>query len=306
MSALIRGVRKIFKKVTKVVRKVSPGVLAAAAIVYTGGAMAGASWAEGGWGAATKNLMEGIGLKSGMLSDVLSTSLTHAGYGAALGGVIGGTKGMETGALTGAVTGGLAGGFGKTGDVIGDAASKFGAPSEAASNLPGTAQSAPGETDLLASAGGTGPAPDVLPSPTNDLLSPANMPAGQAMPAVLQRKTGLVPTNPPKTGLWNSIKDSSMAGQAIGGIGGALLSGDDKDRTNAAKIDAEAEAAARTRQAGNYANPQGLLTADQMTYLQNQQPRPTPEQRFDPGTYGGRYVYDTAAKKVVFVPNAAA
>lgn len=47
----------------------------------------------------------------------------------------------------------------------------------------------------------------------------------------------------------------------------------------------------------------GLLTDENIRYLQNQPQRPTPLIRFNPANYIGQYVYDPATGRMVFKQN---
>lgn len=99
LSGVLKGVAKVFRKVVKVAIKVAPYALAAAAIVFTGGAAIGALPT---FGAAIGSL----GLSAGVTS-----AITAAGLGAAVGGLgsvaTGGKFGK--GALLGMAAGGALG-----------------------------------------------------------------------------------------------------------------------------------------------------------------------------------------------------
>lgn len=114
MSKVVKGVKKVFRKIVKVVKKIVPAVLAAAAVFFTAGA---ALVGTAGWAAAAGKV--GSLLGTGTLGKTVAGAVYHAGYGAAIGGTVsklsGGsfTQGAQRGAAIGAVTGGLAGGLGK-------------------------------------------------------------------------------------------------------------------------------------------------------------------------------------------------
>lgn len=108
MSNPLKSIGKIFKKVVKVVMKVAPFALAAAAVIFTGGAALGLPFAAGGFSAAMGSVVSAIGI-SGPIAGILGGALTGAGMGAAVGGILGGKKGLKAGFLTGAVTGGFMG-----------------------------------------------------------------------------------------------------------------------------------------------------------------------------------------------------
>lgn len=116
MSGLARGVKKVFSKVGNIVKKVALPVLAAGAIVFTGGAALGLAPLAGGFGGAVASGLGALGLSTtGTLGSVLTGAVTQAGYGAAIGGIgsklMGGSfsDGAAMGGLAGAVTGGLGG-----------------------------------------------------------------------------------------------------------------------------------------------------------------------------------------------------
>lgn len=282
MSKVFKGVKKVFKKVTKAVgkvfkaiKKILPVALAAGAVVFTAGAALGALPT---WGAAVGSLVKSMGA-TGLLAKTLTGAVTYAGYGAVTGGLTsaltGGkiTKGMMMGALGGAITGGVLGGMG----VIDPGG--FGAA----------------EGDLIS--GGTG---DTTLAGGDRLAMDApkiGPGAGGTPPA------GQLPTNPPATspgvfgaGGWLE-RNQQLVGGLVKGVGQGLMSDD--------RGDAYARAY-RERQSlinDNYRGlGPGLLRPDDRGYLAGQPQRPTPEQRFDPSTYGGRYVFDPQTGRIVLVP----
>lgn len=105
MSNPLKAVGKVFKKVANVVMKVAPFALAAAAVIFTGGAALGILPT---FSAAVGGLVSGLGLSAG-LTGAITGAITSAGFGSALGFVTGGTKGMKQGFLMGALTGGIMG-----------------------------------------------------------------------------------------------------------------------------------------------------------------------------------------------------
>lgn len=107
MSKVFKSVGKIFKKVVKVAVKIAPFALAAAAVVFTGGAALGILPS---FSAAVGGVVAHLGL-SAAVTGALTGAVTSAGFGAALGFVTGGKKGMQKGALMGALTGGALGAF---------------------------------------------------------------------------------------------------------------------------------------------------------------------------------------------------
>ena len=105
---------------------------------------------------------------------------------------------------------------------------------------------------------------------------------------------------------WDQVKDSEVAGHAVGGLGEGMMSmagsADEAEATRRAaelRLTGEREGRQATRE--NYAGRAGLLT---------QQPRdagaastlPSPGARFDPRIYGGQYVYNEEERRVVFIP----
>jgi hypothetical protein len=105
MSKIFKSITKVFKSVVKFVVKIAPYALAAAAVVFTGGAALGLLPT---FGAAVGGLVSSLGL-SAAVTGALTGAITSAGFGAALGFVTGGEKGMRKGALMGALTGGVMG-----------------------------------------------------------------------------------------------------------------------------------------------------------------------------------------------------
>lgn len=103
MSGVAKGVGKVFKKAAKVVKKVAPIALGAAAVYFTAGAALGFAPTLG---AAAGSLVGSSVLGNTTLASVVTGAITQAGYGAAIGGLTaaatGGSisKGMQTGALT--------------------------------------------------------------------------------------------------------------------------------------------------------------------------------------------------------------
>jgi hypothetical protein len=107
VSGVFKAIGKVFKTVAKTVVKIAPFALAAAAVVFTGGAALGILPT---FGAAVGGLVSSLGL-SAAVTGALTGAITSAGFGAALGFVTGGKKGLQKGALMGALTGGALGAF---------------------------------------------------------------------------------------------------------------------------------------------------------------------------------------------------
>jgi hypothetical protein len=105
VSAVFKGIGKVFSKIVKTVVKIAPFALAAAAVVFTGGAALGILPT---FSAAVGGLVSSLGLSAG-ITGALTGAVTSAGFGAALGFVTGGKKGLQKGALMGALTGGVLG-----------------------------------------------------------------------------------------------------------------------------------------------------------------------------------------------------
>lgn len=223
MSSVIKGAKKVFKKVGKVVKKVAPIVLAAAAIYFTAGAALGVAGAAGGWGAAAGALTSKIGL-TGTLAKVVTGAVTQAGYGAVIGGVTSAVTGGDIaegalyGAAGGAVTGGITGGLGINPDPL-----AAGGPAAGGSNLPVDPTFAP--------TGG--------PAAVSTAAAPAAAPSG---PGFFDK------------GGWLE-RNQELAGGVISGVGKGLLTG------MTARDGAEAQEDRDRRIAGNYALPaqNGLL-----------------------------------------------
>lgn len=108
MSGLVKGAKKIFRKVGKVIKKVAPIALAAGAIFFTAGAALGAAPA---WSTAVSSMTSGL---SGTLGSVVTGAVTQAGQAAAIGGLVSEATGgdFKDGATAGALTGGVLGGLG--------------------------------------------------------------------------------------------------------------------------------------------------------------------------------------------------
>ena len=145
MSGVFKSIGKVFKKVVKVVKKVLPYALAAAAVVFTGGAALGVLPA---FAPAVGGLGSSLGVGS-TLGGVLTGAITKAGFGAAIGGILGGKAGMKAGLVTGAITGGLGGLLGAAGGAAAPAAG--GAPTgviKGASDMLGGAATQAAESSL--------------------------------------------------------------------------------------------------------------------------------------------------------------
>lgn len=140
MSGIIKGIKKTFKKVVKVIKKIALPALAIGAVVLTGGAALGVLPALGGAGGMLASL--GIGPA---LTGVLSSAATGATIGAGGALLTGGNivKGATRGMIGGAVVGGI-------GAAMGPAATA----ANAASNAAGTAGTGAGTAIAPISASG--------------------------------------------------------------------------------------------------------------------------------------------------------
>lgn len=111
MSGLLKGVKKIFKKVGKVLKKIALPALAIGAVVLTGGAALGVLPSIGALGSS-------LGLSAG-LTGVLSSAASAATMGAVTSAVTGGN--IIKGATTGLVVGGALGAAGGLGQKVASA-----------------------------------------------------------------------------------------------------------------------------------------------------------------------------------------
>lgn len=230
MSGAIKAIGKVFRKVVKTVKKIAPFALAAAAVVFTGGAALGALPT---FGSAVSGLVGSAGL-SGALGTAVTGAITNAGFGAAIGGLTGGTKGMKTGALMGAVTGGLmgpiaggakaattaagpvVGGAPEATALLGEAGSTLGSAAAASGPIVGAGQGA----SLLGAAG----------SSMGAMPAAAAAPAGGLMGPIVGSQGGSLLGNP------------LVTSQVLQGIGGGLM----------AKAQARAEERRWKEEQGNY------------------------------------------------------
>lgn len=288
MSGALNSVKKVFKKVVKTVKKVAPIALAAAALIYTGGAALGVSGMAGGWGTAASGLSSTLGL-SGTLGSVATGALTQAGYGALIGGGIGAVsgQGFKKGALVGGLAGAATGGF--TGYM----------------NAPVIPASGPGSASSLASGAGTGGpggssaagGANTASTTTGGISTPTS-PAGG----------GSVTPPPGGSSVLGWIKDNpTVAGQAALGLaqgGFGYLSAKEEaeaaEKSNQAAMDRQKQS--QQYLAANYSGS-GVGLAQPIDTAAQDGTRPTPTQKYDPATYKGRYSYNSATGKVEFVPN---
>jgi hypothetical protein len=284
MSGIAKGVKKIFKAVGKIVKKVAMPLLAVAAIVFTGGAALGLAPLAGGFGGAVASGLSAIGLPTtGALGSVLTGAVTQAGYGAAIGG-IGGmatgqgfAKGAAAGGLAGAVTGGLgglAGGIGGAAAGAAPAASTMGNVTMSARNGLGTALSTAAPAVPNAVAAGPAVAGVAATGPAAPL---------SAMQRLTQAGGGL------GRFIENHPNLTSMAGNALTGLGQGLMTG------MAAKEDAQALEDRQNEIAASYSIDDSAYdsapAADGVD-------RPTPGEKWDRPS--GRYRYDRKSRQIVY------
>ena len=142
MSGALKGIKKVFKTVGRVVKKVALPALAIGAVVFTGGAALGLAPMAGGFGGAVASTLGSMGISgTGALGSALTGAVTQAGYGAVMGGVTaavtGGdvSKGIATGGMLGAATGGLSGALRPAAGM---------SPTVSGRNLPGGPMARPG------------------------------------------------------------------------------------------------------------------------------------------------------------------
>lgn len=304
-------VGKIFKKVLKTTIKVAPYVLAAAAIVYTGGAAMGATWATGagGFQGAVASLVARTGA-TGTFASILSGGIAKASIGAALG--IGGaaitgqsiTKGAQFGALSGAVVGGVMGAMNPAIGVPPAAASPASAglttpvtsaPLGAPGNIAGaplTGELAVSGADAAALNGAATSAPGYVgQNVVGGVGSFMNQPAAQAPLTVAEQQAA-------GASQWYNSPWTAAAGSAVGGA----ISGIGTGISGSAQAAAARDVAETERFAirDNYANPTGagLLTPQSLAYIQNQPLRQTPAERFGATRLGRTYKWNPQAGQI--------
>lgn len=218
MSGIIRGIKKAFKKVVRVVKKIALPVLAIGAVVLTGGAALGILPSVGG-------LAGSLGL-SPALAGVLSSAATGATIGAAGAALTGGNiiRGATSGLIAGGATAGIGAAFGAGGSAAASTGSQVAAaganalPAASAAPVPAsTAFSPSGAMGIGAQFRGPGiPMPaslgtGALQSPQLPAsLAPGTVAASAAPAAARGGVMGFLERNP------------LMAGAVIQGIGSGL------------------------------------------------------------------------------------
>lgn len=203
MSGILKGIGKVFKKVVKTVVKVAPYALAAAAVVFTGGAALGILPTFAG---AVGSVVGGLGL-SGAAAGALTGAVTSAGFGAAAGGVLGGTKGMKKGMVMGALAGGA-----------------LGAASPGMFGMGAAGAAAPGAVPATGGAASSGLAAVQSAGPIAAPMS------GGMLSSAASAAPGLVSTAPAAGGFMGMLNGNPMlASSILQGVGGALGGDDQSD-----------------------------------------------------------------------------
>jgi hypothetical protein len=220
MSGVLKGIGKVFKKVARTVIKIAPYALAAAAVVFTGGAALGVLPT---FGAAVGSVVGGLGL-SGAVGGALTGAITSAGFGAAVGGVLGGKKGLKQGALMGALTGGAIGALSPATFGAGPAVAKG---ADIAARVPLGIESAgsltPSITGIPSASGG------LLQAGTAAATAPV---AGSVGSTVLSATApAAVPASGGALGFLNS--NPMLASQLLGGVSQAFAPNEYKQRSKA-------------------------------------------------------------------------
>lgn len=317
MSGVIRGVKKIFRRVVKTVKKVLPYAIFAAAVVFTAGTALAAAGALGpaaaagqgifGWSTALSAAIGGPGgmlAGSPVLASVITGAVTQGIIGTAVGGAVALAtgadlkKGMLMGGVGGLVTGGV------TGLVTAPAVP---APARVAGGArPGLAGGAGADT----LAGGiTQP---VAPPAISD-VAPSRFPgsmAGEIDVAGAVRPTGSqfgvaglssqvgrqtatqIPQQVPFSDLSAIDKlarlwDSRATQGAISGAATALLTGDSTDRTTAGREE-------RAARSAGFSGRAGLLTPTNRGTMTGSPIDPTAP------LGGGRWVWSPETRRIEF------
>lgn len=296
MSGVMKSLGKIFKPIWKVLKIVAVVVLAAAAIYFTAGAAIpalGAVIGTGGLAGAASGAVAAVGISTtSTLGAALSGAITFAGYGAVAGGVMAAVtgkpilKGMSQGALSGAIMGGVGGAVG----LITPAAPSWG---------PGVAAN-PGTSVGSGMVGGAQGVPAVTPA-SPAVAAPTTVSAGVGAPTSVVAAPTAVPSSGGLFGPNGWIEQNkTLAGSVIQGIGGAL----EGDPYGDALRERERQFTENYEPVGS----RGLFTPNSTSYLDTLPGLRAPADQWSaatpPGsqsTYGYRYEYDPAQRKVVKV-----
>lgn len=283
MSKVVKGIRKVFRKVVKFVKKAAPIILAAAAIYFTAGAALGVVGTAGGWGAAAGSITSSVGA-TGTMANVLTGAITQAGYGAAIGGVLskagGGsfTEGAKRGAVTGAVGGGIAGGLGI--GVGGAGQPSTGTQPPPATGVPGPDTSALNAADEAAAMGGNFSHETGMAS-INTGTPPTVPPTGTPPPT---DGGGLL-----RTGGWIE-RNQGLVGNLVSGVGQGIMA------REAASSESDA---LRERQNIINENYAGVDPSAGFRPLARGTSGRSPMERFDPNSYGAyEYQYNPQSGRI--------
>jgi len=286
MSSVFKGIKKIFKKVVKAIKKIAPIALAVGALVFTGGAALGLSFAKGGWAAAASSLTSSLG--SGVLGSAITGAITQAGTAAAIGGIassIGGgsfSKGARAGAVTGAITGGLLSGYNALRNPAAQAGQGGGVTIDAATGQP------------IEGGATTFPLPDGAAPPQMtaiDATGTAITPAANVATAPAPRGGGLLSKVIGKGG-WIE-RNPELAGGLIKGVGQGLLSGAAGD---------DELAYLREQQRLRGANYEGTDPGQNYQTAAPSVGGQAPTDRFNPKSYGSfEYQFDPTVGRIVRV-----
>jgi hypothetical protein len=272
MSGVAKFVKKVFKTVGKVFKKIAAPVLAVAGIVFTAGAALGIPILAGGLGGAVNAGLGALGINTaGTVGSTLAGAITHAGYGAALGGVTsavtGGDfmKGAAMGALGGAVTGGV-GGFMK-------------------GMAPATATQAATMSSRSLPVNGVSP----MPRPTGTgVAAPIVEGAASAGPAATG--TGFGGIAGKVAGVTGNLLDRPGMGNLIAGLGQGLLTGmAQKEEAELYREKLEADEEEQERRTASYEGMQPMEQA----YL-------APQPKIDPRRPVRRYRFDRSSGSIVY------
>jgi len=303
MSGIVKSIKKVFKKVVNVAKKVLPVVVMAVAIYFTAGA------ATGLWGTAVANAVGRLGV-SPLITNTITGIVTEAGAGAVKGALWGaGTaavtgqdigEGAKFGAITGGLVGGATGGF-KGYTNVGDPATGIdysaSGVAERAAGKPGPAVAGGPDQYLFTATDGSGktvlaPRRTIMPGFARNLGGPVEPSGGFGS---IGEAAGTI---------WKGVNESELAGSAIQGVGtgltaaaGAAAAADENRR--AAQLEVQLQEDRLNRIAQNYSSGAGLLTGAASERGS--------EGRFGPGrSQGGSYEFDSKTNRIVWFPSATA
>jgi hypothetical protein len=325
MSNPLKGIGKVFKKVLKVAKIVVPIALAAAAVVFTGGAALGVLPTFAG---AIGGVVGGLGLSAGAAT-MLTGAIAGAGFGAALGGAAGLAggknvlKAMQSGALVGGITGGLMPGMvpgvSKVATGFANAAQlSTMANAPAGGLLSGLGQTATGIAAPAAPAVGASGVDFIQGAKLPGIAPPAGAPAvGTGIDTATRSASFLGASSAPASTLSSAVpaiptggggllSNPLLASQLIGGVSSALAPNEAK-QTAKARADAEQEMGYYAYGGGdsNGKKAGGLLAG---VYSSNPNPfgakpyapAPTFEPTYTPRTT--RWQWDPVKSTIVEVP----